>query len=284
MMDLFLHTAIESGKAIMEIYQNNDFTIETKSDNSPLTTADLRSNAIINENLRDLGLPILSEENKAIPYEERKDWSEFILVDPLDGTKEFIKRNGEFTVNIAVIRGRYPVMGVIYAPVPDVLYWGSEKEGAWKLEKASERIKVKGERRKAKGVHRPAEAVKLTVKENHANTISMVASKSHFSKETEEFIDTLKSDGKTVELVSRGSSLKLCLVAEGKADIYPRLGPTMEWDTAAGHAIARFAGCSVEKYDTHEEVEYNKESLLNPWFVVKKKRNADDADWADKRG
>ena len=307
MLTLFLTTALQSGKEILEIYKTQAYSVETKEDNSPLTTADLRSNSIINQNLKNLNLPILSEENKAIPFSERKHWNEFILVDPLDGTKEFIKRNGEFTVNIALIRHGLPVMGVIYAPVPDVLYWGSEEDGSWKLEKASERIKAKGERRKAKVVYqtdeywgseedgswklekaserirakgerrkakvvyRADEAVKLPAKGNSTDTIRLVASKSHFSAETEAYINGLKTNGKSIELVSRGSSLKLCMVAEGSADLYPRLGPTMEWDTAAGHAIAKYAGCEVMQFETDRELEYNKEELLNPWFVVRPK-------------
>ena len=260
MLNLFLHTAIKAGRAILEIYNSKAYSIETKADESPLTTADLRSNAIINEAVRDLGLPVLSEENKAVPYSGRKDWKEFILVDPLDGTKEFIKRNGEFTVNIALIRDGYPVMGVIYAPVLDVLYWGSEEHGSWKLEKASVKFNDKDP---FKG------AEKLPLNGTGNGSLRVVASKSHFSSETEDFVNSLETKGKDIELVSRGSSLKLCLVAEGQADIYPRLGPTMEWDTAAGHAIAKYAGCRVEKFENNKELEYNKEDLLNPWFIVK---------------
>ena len=260
MLTLFLTTALQAGKAILNIYSSHDYQIETKEDNSPLTTADLRSNSIINQNLKTLNIPILSEENKAIPYSQRKHWNEFILVDPLDGTKEFIKRNGEFTVNIALIRHGLPVMGVIYAPVPDVLYWGSEEDGSWKLVKASESL---NENDIFKG------AEKLPANRSDATHLRVVASKSHFSKETEDFVNSLKTEGKDIELVSRGSSLKLCLIAEGSADIYPRLGPTMEWDSAAGHAIAKYAGCEVMQFETEKELEYNKEELLNPWFVVR---------------
>ena len=221
MLELFLDTALKAGKAILEIYNSQDYNVETKTDQSPLTSADLVSNEIINNNLASLGLPILSEENKSIPFVERKNWKEFILVDPLDGTKEFIKGNGEFTVNIALIKDKAPVMGVIYAPVPDVLYWGSEEDGSWKLERASEIMKVKGEdfkekgkRKKEKGKEGEAkwdyhveEAIRLNGSKDNSEWIWVVASKSHFNAETEEFIDRIKNNGKEVELVSRGSSL-----------------------------------------------------------------------------
>lgn len=259
--DVYLKTAIEAGKAILDIYNDKSYSVKSKEDDSPLTTADLKSNAIINDNLKDLGLPILSEENKSIPYSERKDWNEFILVDPLDGTKEFIKRNGEFTVNIAIIRNSFPVFGVIYAPVLDTLYWASEERGSWKLESASEFLE-------ADLISTGIEEKLTGKKKKPLNKVRVVASKSHFSKETEDFIHSIKEAGKEIEIVSIGSSLKLCKVAEGSADIYPRLGPTMEWDTAAGHAIAKFSGCRILKFGTDEELEYNKQSLLNPWFIV----------------
>ncbi len=255
-----LKTSLQAGKAILNIYNEFNYEIESKSDDSPLTTADLASNKIINDNLEALGLPILSEENRQLPYEQRNHWNEFLLVDPLDGTKEFIKRNGEFTVNIALVKNNLPVMGVIYAPVPDTLYWGSEEEGSWKLEAASTRF---NESNISEG------AQKLPAEGPDPNHLRVVASKSHFSKETEHFINSLDKGNKKITLVSRGSSLKLCMVAEGSADIYPRLGPTMEWDTGAGHAIAKFAGCDVRVYDTDDELKYNKENLLNPYFIVK---------------
>jgi 3'(2'), 5'-bisphosphate nucleotidase len=254
-----IQTSLEAGKKILEIYNSNKFSIESKADESPLTTADLASNTIINQDLKPLGLPILSEENKQIPYEDRKDWTEFWLVDPLDGTKEFIKRNGEFTVNIALIRNNYPVLGVIYAPVPDTLYWGTEEDASWKLENASTEFDPNNLYHKAQ---------KLPVHDPDPNNLRIVASKSHYSKETEDYINSLDTHGKQIQLVSRGSSLKLCMLAEGSADLYPRLGPTMEWDTAAGHAITKFAGCEVRQWGSEEEMIYNKEDLLNPWFIV----------------
>jgi 3'(2'), 5'-bisphosphate nucleotidase len=256
-----INTALEAGKAILDIYNSKNYEVESKADDSPLTTADLASNSIINDNLKPLGLPILSEENKQIPYEDRRHWTEFWLVDPLDGTKEFIKRNGEFTVNIALIRNNLPVMGVIYAPVPDTLYWGTQEDGSWKLEKASRVFDPNNIYHKAQ---------KLPCEASDPDHLRIVASKSHYSKETEEFIHSLDTDGKEIQLVSRGSSLKLCMLAEGSADLYPRLGPTMEWDTAAGHAIAKFAECEVRQWDSEAEMVYNKRELLNPWFIVGK--------------
>jgi 3'(2'), 5'-bisphosphate nucleotidase len=231
----------------MEIY-TKDFFIEYKEDNSPLTQADKKANEIICSALGALypNIPILSEENKIIDYDERKDWEYYWCIDPLDGTKEFIKRNGEFTVNIALIYKNTPVLGVVYAPVLDRMYSAKQGEGAF-LNK--ERLPL------------------LHVSQKSDPKLRIVASKSHLSKETQEFIDAL--DAKTKVQVSIGSSLKLCMIAEGSADIYPRLSPTMEWDTAAADAIVRESGKMSYQFDTDIPLVYNKENLLNPWFVVK---------------
>ncbi len=238
--------AINAGKAIMEIY-NKDFTVEYKEDNSPLTEADTKSNEIICSNLEKFypEIPMLSEESKAVPYEERKKWEYYWCIDPIDGTKEFIKKNGEFTVNIALIHKNTPVLGVVYAPAIDALYSAKKGEGSF----------LNGQ--------------KLPLKENHSKKekLYVVASKSHLSPETQEFIDNL--DAKEIEQVSKGSSLKLCMVAEGSADIYPRLAPTMEWDTAAADAIVRESGKMTYQFETNSPLVYNKENLLNPWFVVR---------------
>jgi 3'(2'), 5'-bisphosphate nucleotidase len=239
--------AKEAGNAIMQVYKQ-DFEVEYKQDNSPLTLADKKSNDIIEDGLNQLSVnfPILSEEGKEIPYEDRKHWEYFWLVDPLDGTKEFVKKNDEFTVNIALIYKDTPVLGVVYAPALDVCYWAKQDEDAFK------------------------DGQKLPLKtENQRNTYKIVASRSHMSDETQAFIDAIDTD-KEKELISIGSSLKICLVAEGEADVYPRLGPTMEWDTGAAHAIINEAEMSLRKlkgskYSKHE---YNKENLLNQWFVV----------------
>ena len=255
---LAVNAAINAGEAVMNVYKK-DFTIELKSDDSPLTEADKVSNQVIRFFLKN-NFPVLSEEGKSINYEERKNWSVFWMVDPLDGTKEFINKNGEFTVNIALIKKGKPVLGVVYVPVPSALYFGSENAGSFKCH-----IEQRGEfenidvllniSEKLKGDHLPAK-------------YSIVASRSHPSPETEHFITQCKAEHGEVELISKGSSIKFCLVAEGKAHIYPRLAPTMEWDTAAAHAIAKFAGCRVVDFNTGEELEYNKESLLNPHFLV----------------
>ncbi len=247
--------AEEAGRVIMEVYAR-DFAVEYKSDDSPLTEADTLSNAIICKALQAAypQLPILSEEGKAIAYESRKAWEYFWCIDPIDGTKEFIRKNDEFTVNIALIHCDTPVLGVVYAPALGDMYYAKKGEGAYK--KSSRGLQ------KLPHTHNtaPEEALKI------------VASKSHLSEETQAFIDELAKGTKQIEQVSKGSSLKLCMVAEGDADIYPRLAPTMEWDTAAADAVVRESGKMSYQY-TPESVQkplvYNKEDLLNPWFVVR---------------
>ncbi len=249
-LNIAIEAAIEAGKEIISVYNSSDFSIEIKSDNSPLTRADKAAHNIISAHLAKTPFPVLSEEGKDIEYSVRKNWETFWMVDPLDGTKEFIKRNGEFTVNIALIENNLPVAGVVYVPVTGVLYV-ADKNGAYKFCDG-----VKGTK------------IKLPADDEH-HTFRVVGSRSHMSPETEAYIKKIDSKGKPVEIVSKGSSLKICMVAEGNADIYPRLGPTMEWDTAAGHAVARFAGKKVTVYPTQEPLTYNKENLLNPYFIVK---------------
>jgi 3'(2'), 5'-bisphosphate nucleotidase len=245
--------AQQAGKAILDIYHTEDFSVEAKSDNSPLTKADKAANEIIVSELQRLypEIPIISEENKLLPFDERQHWNKCWLVDPLDGTKEFIKRNGEFTVNIALIENGAPVLGVVHVPVSGVTYYGEKHNGAYKLEN--------GEVRKFEN-----SVVAYTEKQS----IKVVASRSHLSAETQQFIDALQQQGKSVEFVSMGSSLKLCLVAEGVADVYPRFAPTMEWDTAAAQAVAEAAGRKVLVHNSDLPLRYNKENLLNPWFLV----------------
>ena len=244
-LEEIVEVAKEAGEAIMEIYQK-DFDVEYKEDSSPLTEADKRAHAIIASRLAEMypDIPILSEEGKSIPYQERKKWSSYWCVDPIDGTKEFIKKNDEFTVNIALIQKGEPVLGVVYAPAVSELYYAKKGLGAFLNGK-----RLPLERKKDK------------------NALKVVASKSHLSKETQAFIDALDAD--EIEQVSRGSSLKLCMVASGEADIYPRLAPTMEWDTAAADVIVRESGKMTYIYDEEKPLQYNKENLLNPWFVVK---------------
>jgi len=262
-----IEIAIHAGKEIMEIYEK-DFSVEYKEDMSPLTEADKRSNEIIAAGLKRLGrqYPILSEETKAADYSERKDWECFWLVDPIDGTKEFIKKNGEFTVNIALVEDGAPVMGVVYAPALETLYYGMKGFGAYR--RTGETIE---------------QMPVVKNKPSESKVIRVVASRSHLNKETENLIDAVAKQYPycTIEKVSKGSSLKLCMVAEGSADIYPRAAPTMEWDTAAAHGVAEAAGKGVYKLESFPtdniifnsqvkaaKLEYNKEELLNPFFVV----------------
>jgi len=244
--------AREAGEAVLDVY-GTEFAVDVKDDKSPLTEADRRSNAVIVHELERLypEIPIISEETRTVDYSERKGWEYFWLVDPLDGTKEFIKRNGEFTVNIALVRGQTPVLGVVYQPVGDHLYYASERRGAWKSSGGGAPRRLPG------GEHYTTKAA-----------VTVVASRSHLTDEVRTFISDLEAQGKTVEFISAGSSLKLCLVAEGAADVYPRLGPTMEWDTGAAHAVALEAGRRVVEHGTERPLLYNKENLLNPYFIV----------------
>lgn len=252
-----IQAAIEAGKEIIKVYESADFGVEMKGDQSPLTLADKKSNEKIMEYLLKTEFPILSEESKVIPFEERKNWSTFWLVDPLDGTKEFIKKNGEFTVNIALIENGSPIFGVIYVPVLKKLFFTTDK-ASYKINNIEnfEDFSLN-------------HAIILE-KRKEADNFIIVASKSHLTPETQQIIDVItdQKSEKIIETKSVGSSLKLCLVAEGEADFYPRYAPTMEWDIAAGHAICKFAGIPVIQADSRQPVVYNKENLLNPWFEV----------------
>jgi len=234
-----------AGKKILEIYQR-DFAVQIKADASPLTEADLAAHQIIVAGLTELTpeIPVLSEEDADIDWSVRKNWQQFWLVDPLDGTKEFINKNGEFTVNIALIENGRPTLAVVYAPVLDKLYF-TDKQHAYltTAEKSKVRLQVK----------KPSKPLKV------------VGSRSHPSPDLASYLDKLAEH----ELVAVGSSLKFCLIAEGLADLYPRLGPTMEWDTGAGHCVAEKAGAIVSQLDG-QTLRYNqKENLLNPYFEVK---------------
>jgi 3'(2'), 5'-bisphosphate nucleotidase len=252
--------ALEAGKAILDVYKT-DFNVEFKDDASPLTLADKNAHNIIFNHLKKTGIPVLSEEGRQISYDERKQWRALWIVDPLDGTKEFVKKNGEFTVNIALVKNQIPVMGVVYAPVLDILYFGELSTGAYKVADASQKENILEEFNVGNRI--PAAGNK--------GYFGVVASRSHLTKETEEFIESLKNKHGNIKIVSKGSSLKLCLVAEGEADIYPRFAPTMEWDTAAGDAVVRAAGGRVNQANSETPLVYNKENLLNPWFVVTRK-------------
>ncbi|MEZ5059836.1 MAG: 3'(2'),5'-bisphosphate nucleotidase CysQ [Saprospiraceae bacterium] len=244
-----LKIAREAGDAILEIYKNeDDFGVEAKSDNSPLTRADKASNEVICVGLENLDpqFPIISEENKAIEYETRKNFEYCWLVDPLDGTKEFIKRNGEFTVNIALLHKNKVVMGVVYAPVLDEMYWAVKGEGAF-LDQGGKKLRL--------------EAANFTLEDEGLN---LVCSRSHLNEETEKFVSKFKNPG----MVSKGSSLKFLMLAKGEAHIYPRVAPTMEWDTGAAQIVLEEAGGKILHYDTGEPLVYNKENLLNPYFIA----------------
>ena len=260
MINSIIDIAIKAGAEIIKIY-NSDYTVTYKDDQSPLTDADKASNRIIVDSLSAISdFPLISEEVKEVLYESRKDYDAYWLIDPLDGTKEFVKRNGEFTVNIALIKGGVPVMGVVYAPVIETLYYASENEGAFKCQNVNTDTTQDEILKNAIKLENP----KIPVK----TKLTIVASKSHLSPETQDFIDSMKKIYKEVEMISKGSSLKLCMVAEGTANVYPRFAPTMEWDTAAGHAVCRIAGYQVNEYPVGTPLKYNKENLLNPWFIV----------------
>ena len=260
MINSIIDIAIKAGAEIMNIY-NSDYTVTYKDDKSPLTDADKASNRIIVDSLKAISdFPLISEEEKEVLYETRKDYAAYWLIDPLDGTKEFVKRNGEFTVNIALIKAGVPIMGVVYAPVIETLYYASDEEGAYKCKSVNTSTSPDEISKNAIKLVNPKVPVKTK--------LTIVASKSHLSEETQDFIDSMKQIYEEVELISKGSSLKLCMVAEGSANVYPRFAPTMEWDTAAGHAVCRIAGYQVNEYPVGTPLKYNKENLLNPWFIV----------------
>ncbi len=263
--------ATEAGNAILDVYHSK-FTVEHKNDKSPLTLADKRSHEIIIACLSEFNIPILSEEGKDIPYFERKKWDTLWIVDPLDGTKEFIKKNDEFTVNIALVRNGKPVLGVIFVPVKNILYFAAQDLGAYKLENGQvvKLLSGKSEKVKKNGLLKNIIkcSVKLPINQSTVSPFTIVGSRSHATPELESFVEKKRLEYGDIKFISAGSSLKFCLVAEGMADIYPRFGPTMEWDTAAGQAIAENAGARVICYETREPLAYNKENLLNPWFMV----------------
>ena len=267
-LDLAINTSVYAGREIMRIYDDpsHDFGIEMKADNSPLTLADKASHDCIVERLKPSGYPILSEEGAQIPYEERKNWHRLWIVDPLDGTKEFIKRNGEFTVNIALIEDGRPILGIIFAPTLGTVYGGIVGWGARRVEGIRmDYLDVPVTQRKEPLTFYSLPQQALL---DHIG-LKVVASRSHMNAETEEYIKKLRAVNRSVEVVSKGSSLKMCIVAEGSADVYPRFAPTMEWDTAAGDAICRACGKQVLDYKTGLPLVYNKPDLHNPWFIVK---------------
>ena len=257
-LKIAISAALEAAKEILKIYHSDDFEVQLKSDDSPLTRADLVSHQVIESYLKPTNIPILSEEGKDISYDERKDWGQLWIVDPIDGTKELIKRNGEFTVNIALIENQRPILGVVYAPVLNELYFSSNKLGGFKVSVDLTNFDVN---------NLIDSSVKLPLSRED-KTFTIIVSRSHLSDETVDFIEEIKKEKGDVRLISKGSSLKLCLVADGSADCYPRFAPTMEWDTAAGQAICEHAGFRVIDWETKKDLLYNRPKLLNNWFVV----------------
>lgn len=251
-----IKAAIQAGNEILKVYAT-DFNVEHKGDDSPLTLADKNANDVINSFLLKTNIPIISEENKQSNYATRKNWEQCWIVDPLDGTKEFIKRNGEFTVNIALVKNGIPLLGVIYVPVSKELYFtNAVGTKSYKYTVTDDTI----------GIRELLEAAQeIKPLQDRKSPIKVVGSRSHLNDDTKNFIATLEG---AIEIVSKGSSLKFCLIAEGKAHIYPRFAPTMEWDTAAGHAICKAVGVKVRNTKTGKPLKYNKEDLLNPYFLV----------------
>ncbi|MEL4307308.1 3'(2'),5'-bisphosphate nucleotidase CysQ [Joostella sp. CR20] len=254
-LKIAIEAAIEAGNEILKVYEREDFTIVEKEDQSPLTEADQKANSIINRYLKSTNIPIISEENLIENYEVRKQWTQCWIVDPLDGTKEFIQRNGEFTVNIALVENNQPVLGVIYVPVSGDLYFGDV------IKKASYKVNV------AVFSEDVLENSKRIYPKNSVEKIKVVGSRSHLSEKTNMYIQNLKKES-VVEFVAVGSSIKFCFLAEGEATLYPRFSPTMEWDTCAGDAICRAVGLQTKNAETNKLIEYNKEDLLNPSFIV----------------
>ncbi len=271
-LDAAIAASFAAGREILDVY-GTDFTAEQKADKSPLTEADKRAHRAIAQALHHTGLPLLSEEGKEIALEERQTWDRYWLVDPLDGTKEFIKRNGEFTVNIALMERDHrpisplgshtPAAAALYVPVKDTLYFAWPGGGAFMIAAA-------GTRGIASALELAAPARRLPLPMSR-DIFTIVASRSHASPDTDAFIQRMMERHGEVALTSMGSALKICLVAEGAADVYPRYAPTMEWDTAAGHAICREAGRDIIDVTTNEPMRYNKASLVNNWFIAQEK-------------
>lgn len=258
LLSIAIIASVEAGEAIMKVYSNK-IDVVYKEDESPLTLADKNANKIINKHLVKSKIPIISEENKILTYEERKNWKQCWIVDPLDGTKEFIKRNGEFTVNIALIKNNKPIIGVIYVPASKTLYFTSDNSSK------SYKVSLKNNIIIIDEIFN--NAVEIFPSEKNNNILRIVGSRSHLNDTTKNYISKIEKKNKT-KIVSKGSSLKFCIVAEGGAEIYPRFAPTMEWDTAAGQAICEAVGVKVIDVTTNEPLKYNKQNLLNPHFLV----------------
>ncbi|WP_394670696.1 3'(2'),5'-bisphosphate nucleotidase CysQ [Halosquirtibacter xylanolyticus] len=257
---LAMQAALRGGKEIHKIYRRNDVEVVYKEDQSPVTIADKKASEVICDVLSLTNIPVLSEEEVFPSFEERKEWEYLWIIDPLDGTKEFIKRNNDFTVNIALIHHNQPILGIIYIPIADVIYFGNHKEGAFMCKNAH---KMDPEEILQK-------AIKLPIPQ-HRDKYTIVGSKSHMNPETQACFDAIMKEkgANNTLIIPCGSSIKMCMVAEGKADIYPRCSNIMEWDTAAGHAICEAAGCTVTEFDG-TPLSYNKKQFKQPWFVVRR--------------
>jgi 3'(2'), 5'-bisphosphate nucleotidase len=260
----FMHAARKAGEGILQVYNSDKFDVQLKGDDSPLTLADTASHRDIQQTLAEAfpTIPLLSEEGKHIPYRIRKRWKTYFCVDPLDGTKEFISKNGEFTVNIALIEKRKPVLGVIYIPWQDTLYFGGADTGSYKIDRFS---KVFSYCDSLSSVYKQYVSLPCADSER---PFTVVGSRSHLSEETRLFIDELGANHENLKMISAGSSMKFCLIAEGIADVYPRFAPTMEWDTAAGQAIVEGVGGKTISSENKKRLKYNKKDLVNPWFMV----------------
>lgn len=260
LLTLAIELSLYAGREIMDVYDNeSSVAVELKHDNSPVTEADMRAHRVIIDGLQSGSVPIISEEGDLPSFKKRCDWERFWLIDPLDGTKEFIKRNGDFTVNIALIEKGEPLLGVVYAPVRQTLYFAEVGVGAWKVDSIS---------------HSSFEAAslwqcakKLPILQN-LSPYTVLLSRSHMTKETEQWVVEKRREQPALKTIHAGSSLKSCIIAEGNAHIHPRLGNTMEWDTGAAHAVVRAAGGDIVNFHSGESLKYNTCDLVNPWFLV----------------
>lgn len=256
--------AVRAGARIMPLFTSDDYEITMKSDNSPVSLADRVAHKEIEDSLAKTRIPILSEEGRDIDYDERKAWDIFWLIDPLDGTRQFIQNRTEFTVNIALIINDYPELGVIYAPAYKELYIGHYQLGAYKIDGVDADLNAN---------YSYNSLIKDTKKmptNSKRDVYTILASPNHTTHATVTFIDEMREKYNNVNVMSIGSSLKMCYLADGRADVYLRHADTYEWDTAAAQAILEGAGCTIKSLDTHQRLTYNKESLINPWFICQK--------------
>ena len=264
LLKLAITAALQAGQEILKIYQT-DFFVETKDDNTPVTLADKAASKSILHVLASTNLPTISEEETILDYETRKNWQHVWIVDPLDGTKEFVKRNGEFTVNIALIENKQPVIGVIFSPITKQLYFAMINYGSFKV--AVQKV-FENSNQTTFVDSLLSNAIKLPSQKLPKN-YTVVASRSHLSREINQHIEKLKNTYGEVEVINIGSSIKQCLVAEGKAHEYLRLGTTMEWDTAAGQCILEQSGSQLIDLETDSPMKYNKENMKNNFFIAK---------------